>query len=354
MINKYVSKRALELESYKVEPNIQGIALDKNEIPWGLNDNVEKALINRIKAMELNRYPDNSCTDLKKAVSRYTAVDAESICIGNGSDELIHMALQAFIDPGDVIAVQNPTFSMYKIYGTICSARIWEYNLDSNFEMKLDEFINCLQREKPKIVFLCNPNNPTGIKLELQEIEEVLKRVDGIVIVDEAYFEFSGLTAAGLLPDYENLIILRTFSKALGLAGLRIGYMLASPAVISCIERVRSPFNVNTFAQAAAAEVLGNMGKVTERVEMLKSERKRLTALLKELGGLQCFESWSNFILLRSGSAGGIHKRLQEAGIYVRSFSNPVLKDCLRITIGSPSENDSFYEAVKEVMYDGA
>ena len=354
MINRYISERALRLESYKAEPNAQGIALDKNEIPWGLNDNVEEALIKRLKALRLNRYPDNDYANLKKAISKYTSVDTRSICIGNGSDELIHMALQAFTDPGDIIAVQNPTFPMYKVYGTICGVRVWEYNLDGNFEMKSDEFINCIQREKPRIVFLCNPNNPTGIKLELQEIEEILKRIDGIVIVDEAYFEFSGLTAAGLLPGYENLIILRTFSKALGLAGLRVGYMLASPAVISCFERVRPPFNVNTFAQAAAVEVLEDMGKVTERVEIIKGERKRLTALLKGLRGLQCFESWSNFILFRSGSTGKIYERLQEAGIYVRNFSNPVLKDCLRVTIGSPSENDSFYEAVKEVLYDGA
>ncbi len=353
MIDNLFSKRALELESYKAEPKLEGIALDKNEVPWSLDDKVEGALIKRIKAMEFNRYPDSNCTALKTSVSKYTSVDTASIGIGNGSDELISVLLQTFIDPGDTIAVQNPSFSMYKIYGSICGARIWEYNLNSNFKMKLDEFIAGLQKEKPKVIFLCNPNNPTGGKLELTEIEQVLKNTGGIVVVDEAYYEFSGLTAAELLKKYENLIILRTFSKAFGLAGLRIGYMLADPAVISYIDRVRSPFNVNSLAQIAAEEVLQNLDVVKERVEIIKSERERLAKLLAELECLQCFESWSNFILIRSVYAGKIYKGLQNAGIHIRSYSGSVLRDCLRITVGSRSENDKLYETIKEVLYEG-
>lgn len=353
MIDKLVSKKVLELENYKVEPNIQGIALDKNEIPWNLNDKVEEALIRKIKSMEFNRYPDSNCIALKTAISKYTGVGTDSIAIGNGSDELINIVLQTFINPGDTLAIYNPTFSMYKIYGTIWGARIWEYNMDSSFEFKLAEFISCLKKEKPKLVFLCNPNNPTGGRLELSEIEQIVKGLDSIVIVDEAYFEFSGITASGFLSSCDNLIILRTFSKAFGLAGLRAGYILASPSVISYVDRVRSPFNVNVFAQTAAEEVLKNIDAVAERIEVIKSERTRLIALLTEIEGLQCFESWSNFILLRSSFAGKINKRLQKAGIYIRSFSNPILKDCLRITIGSPGENDRLYKVVKEAVYEG-
>lgn len=353
MIDKLVSQKALELESYKAESNIQCIALDKNEIPWSLNEKVEEALIRKIKAMDFNRYPDSGCTALKKAISGYTGINTDSIAVGNGSDELISILLQTFIEPGDTLAVHNPTFAMYKIYGTICGAGILEYDLDSSFGFKLDEYISCLKKEKPKLVFLCNPNNPTGRMLELSEIERIVKALDSVVIVDEAYYEFSGVTAAGLLARYDNLIVLRTFSKAFGLAGLRIGYMLACPSVISYIDRIRSPFNVSTFAQAAAEEVLKNIDRVAERIEIIKSERERLTVLLKELEGLQCFESRSNFILIRSSFAEKIDKRLQEAGICIRSFSNTVLKDCLRITIGSPEENDRLYKAVKEAMYEG-
>ncbi|MEA4847454.1 MAG: histidinol-phosphate transaminase [Clostridiaceae bacterium] len=352
MIDDLISKRALELESYKAENRIQGIALDKNELPWGLDGKVEEVLVKSIKSMEFNRYPDSSCTELKEAISKYAAVDPRSICIGNGSDELINVVLQTFIDPGDAIAVYNPTFSMYKIYGTLCGARVWEYDLDISFDLDLNGFTGCLQKEKPKLVFLCNPNNPTGKGIELPEIEEILKKSGGIVIVDEAYFEFSGVTASGLLSKYDNLIILRTFSKAFGLAGLRIGYMLACPEVISYVDRVRSPFNVNAFAQAAAAEVLKNLDKVAERIEIIKSERERLTSLLSGLKGLQCFESRSNFILIRSPYSKEIGKKLREEGIFIRGFSNPALENCLRVTIGGRQSNDKFYEAVKEVLYE--
>lgn len=354
MVNNLVSKKVLELESYKAEPNMKGITLDKNEIPWSLDGKVKEAVIKRIRAIEFNRYPDSSCTELKKAISKYAAVDTGSIAVGNGSDELISMLLQIFVNPGETIAVFNPSFSMYKIYGSIYGARIWEYNLDENFKVELDEFIHCIQKEKPKVIFICNPNNPTGGRLELPEIEQMLENYAGIAVIDEAYFEFSGLTAAGLLPKYENLIIMRTFSKALGLAGLRIGYMLACPEIINYIDRVRSPFNVNAIAQAAAGVVLENMDIVAERIEAVKRERERMSKLLKELEGLQCFESWSNFLLVRTQYAVEIYKRLRKAGIYIKSFSNPLLKDCLRVTVGSREENDKFYEAIKEVMYGGA
>lgn len=354
MIDNLVSKRVQELKSYKAESRIQGIALDKNELPWGLDDKVEEALIKSIKAMKFNRYPDSDYTELKGEISKYAGIEKQSICVGNGSDELISLVLQAFINPGDTIAIYNPTFAMYRIYGSICGARIWKYDLDGNFELKPDEFIASLQEQKPKLVFLCNPNNPTGKELALSEMEEILKNTAGIVVVDEAYFEFSGVTALGLLSGYDNLIILRTFSKAFGLAGLRIGYMLANPLIISYIDRVRSPFNVNAFAQAAAVEVLKNLDKVMERVELIKSERERLIVLLKQLKGIQCFESKSNFILMRSPYSDEIAERLQKAGIFIRKYSSTKLKDCLRVTVGSRGENDKFYETVKEVLYERA
>jgi histidinol-phosphate aminotransferase len=351
MIDELVSKRVIGLESYKVEPEPQGMILDKNELPWNPDEKVLAAIIESIRTLEFNRYPDNDCTELKTAISRYVGVSTDWISMGNGSDELIYQVLQAFIDPGDVIAVQNPTFSMYKTYGSLCGARVWEYDLGSDFEVELDEFIGCLQKEKPKVTFICNPNNPTGRILEPGDMEKLLERVPGIVVVDEAYFEFSGQTAVKLLSGYGNLIILRTFSKALGLAGLRIGYMLAAPSVIRYIDRVRPPFNVNRFSQIAAAVLLDNLATVEERIEIIKSERKRLTVLFEKLESIQCFPSWSNFILIRSEQAEKIKSSLRESGIYIKSFSNPKLKDCLRITIGSRSDNDKCYEAVKEVLY---
>jgi len=354
MIDKFVSKRALKVESYKAESMFKGVALDKNEIPWDLDDKVKEALIERLRSAGFNRYPDSSCTELKKALARYTGVDDGCIAVGNGSDELISVLLQTFIDPGDTIAVLNPTFSMYKIAGTICGGKVWEFDLDSGFKLNTREFISGLKRQNPRLTILCNPNNPTGGCIEAGEIEEILKEAPGIVIVDEAYYEFSGVTASGLLPEHENLIVMRTFSKALGMAGLRLGYMLASPEIIGYFDRIRSPFNVNTFTQTAAIEVLKNTGLVEERVEVIKRERERLASRLSELEGIRCFESRSNFLLIRVPEAGKVFSKLRADGVLVRSYSDPVLRDCLRVTVGSSEENDRFYETLKEVLYEGA
>ncbi len=352
MIDKLLSQRVQGLESYKPSPSVQGMALDKNEMPWSLDGKVKEMLVEKIKNVDFNRYPDSGCTALKKSISRYTGIDTGSIAVGNGSDELISLLVQTFINPDDIIAVHNPTFSMYKAYGAVCGARISEYDLEENFEMELEEYFNCLNREKPKLVFLCNPNNPTGSCMELKDIERLLEYKEGMVVVDEAYFEFSGITAAGLLSNYDHLIILRTFSKAFGLAGLRVGYMLGSPKVIGYIDRVRSPYNVNSLAQAAAEAALDSIDMVNERVAIVINERDKLYKLLSDIEDITCYRSMSNFIMIRSIHAGKIFRRLQEAGICIRNFSGDRLKDCLRITVGSPEDNMELYKVIKEVCED--
>lgn len=352
MIDRLVSNKVKRLDEYKAEAAIQGIALDKNETPWSLEDKVQEAVFKRLRSMEFNRYPDSSCWELKAAIAGYTGVAPSGITVGNGSDELISLLLQTFINPGETVAMHNPSFSVYKTDATVSGARVWEYNLDKDFGMRLEEFIVCLERENPKLIFLCNPNNPTGSRLEQDELELILKKTSGIVVVDEAYYEFSGVTAAGLLPEYENLVILRTLSKAFGLAALRIGYMLAAPETIGYIDRVRALYNVNAIAQAVAVEVLKNLDTVTERIKLIKSERGRLASRLMELPDLQCFESFGNFLLMRTKYAGLIFDKLLEAGICIRRFSNPALENCIRVTIGTAIENDRFYEAIREVLYE--
>ncbi|MGE5676839.1 MAG: histidinol-phosphate transaminase [Pseudomonadota bacterium] len=352
MVDRFVSDRVKKLDEYKAEAGIQGIALDKNEVPWSLGDKVSEAVFKRLRNMEFNRYPDSSCTELKTSISGYTGVDPSGIAVGNGSDELIGVLLQTFINPGDTVAIHNPSFSVYKTDATVNGAKVWEYDLDKDFGMKLEEFICCLETENPKLIFLCNPNNPTGGRLAPAEVEQILQKASGIVVVDEAYYEFSGLTVAGLLSKYENLIILRTLSKAFGLAALRIGYMLAAPETVGYIDRVRALYNVNAIAQAVAVEVLNNLDIVTERTELLKKERERLASRLRELPSLQCFESFGNFLLMRTQYAGMVFDKLLDAGICIRRFSNPALRDCIRVTLGTPTENDRFYEVIKEVLYE--
>ena len=326
------------------------IDFSANINPLGFSSKIKEAITKNLN--QLSHYPDPESREAKKEISGYFKIDYENIILGNGSTELIYLIVQTLKPKKALVTI--PTFCEYEraLSNNNIPIEFYQSEEELEFSISINKIIS--QLEGIDLVFLCNPNNPTGRRLELSGIEQILNKVSGIVLVDEAYYEFSGLTAAGLLSRYDNLIILRTFSKALGLAGLRVGYMLACPSVVSYIDRVRSPFNVNAFAQAAAVEVLENIDTVTERIEIIKSERKRLTELLTEFESLQCFESWSNFILVRSPYAGEIYKRLQAAGIYIKSFSEPILKDCLRVTIGSRLENDRFYEIVKEVLYEGA
>ncbi|MGE5632296.1 MAG: histidinol-phosphate transaminase [Caulobacteraceae bacterium] len=354
MIDKMISKKAMKLEAYKVEEKVRGILLDKNEAPWNVDDVIRKGIAEKLLSMEFNRYPDNACTELKNELSWYTGAGVDSICIGNGSDELIQITLQTFIDPGDKIVIQSPTFSMYKIYASMCGAEVKEYILNDSFEFDLDAYIEFILKENPKLIIICNPNNPTGGRLEIAELEKILKNYSGIVLVDEAYFEFSGLTAAGLVTMYDNLVVLRTFSKALGIAGLRVGYLLAGSPLVKYFERVRPPYNINAFSQAAAVEVLRNISLVKEKIDEIQAGRDRLTERLMELDGLECFKSWGNFILIRSPRGLEIYKRLKESGVHIKRFGDVLLRNCLRITIGSDAENARLCEIVKEVLYDKA
>lgn len=350
MIDKLVSKRVQSIESYNAENKTEGIILDKNENPWNLDEEVRERIIKMLGDFKYNRYPDSSLSKLKKELSAYAGVSEASVVAGNGSDELIQMVIQTIADPGDTVATQCPTFAMYKLYGSLCGADIKEYMLGDGFDPDAEGYLSFLKRENPKAAIICNPNNPTGRIMKTCEIEKILREFSGILVVDEAYYEFSGITAAGLLDKFENLIILRTLSKAFGLAGLRVGYLIGNPKLISYIERIRAPYNINSFSQAAAVEALKDKDKALAKVNIIKEERNKLTARLMKLKDLECFESWSNFILVRSPRAKDMYMGLEKEGIHVKAFSGPLMKDCLRITVGTPEQNESLYKVLKEVL----
>lgn len=350
MIDKLISKRVKNIEAYNAENKTEGIILDKNENPWNLDEGVRERIVKMLGSFEYNRYPDSSYTELKRELSAYAGVSEASVVAGNGSDELIQMVMQTVANPGDTVATQCPTFAMYKLYGSLCSAEIKEYMLGDSFDPDVEGYISFLKRENPKAAIICNPNNPTGRIMKTCEIEKVLKEFSGLLVVDEAYYEFSGITAVGLLDKYENLIILRTLSKAFGLAGLRVGYLIGNPKLISYIERIRSPYNINSFSQAAAVEALKNRDKAMIKINLIKEQRNKLTARLTELENLECIESWSNFILVRSQRTKDIYMALEKEGIHVKAFSSPIMKNCLRITVGTPEQNESLYKVLKEVL----
>jgi histidinol-phosphate aminotransferase len=243
-----------------------------------------------------------------------------NIFVGNGSDEIIHLIMLAFINKGDVVAYPHPSFAMYSVYSKIAGAVEIPVRLREDYNYDVDSFIKVIEKYQPKLVFLCNPNNPTGSVIEREDIIKIIQKSNGIVVVDEAYFEFYGNTIVDAINEFENLIVLRTLSKAFGLAGLRVGYAVANENILKYLNLVKSPYNINSLSQIIALKVL-RTDVLKERINYILEERKRLIKELGKIPGVKVYPSKTNFILVKFKDADYVYKGLLERGILVRDFS---------------------------------
>ena len=272
-------------------------------------------------------------------------VNPEGLLFGNGSDELIYYLIITF---GGPVSYPVPTFSMYGIISQTLGEKKIELPLDKDFDLDVDGFLKALRKEKPKLVFLSSPNNPTGNCFSTERILKIIEASRGIVIVDEAYQPFSSET--GMLPllkDYRNLVIMRTLSK-IGLASLRLGFMLGDPEIIREVNKVRLPFNVNSFSQAIAAAALKKKKEFRASIKNIVTERERLLEEMPKADGVIPFPSEANFILFRVEDPDYVYASLLKKGILVRNIKNAV-PGCLRVTVGTPKENTAFLKALNEI-----
>ncbi|MCL1616122.1 histidinol-phosphate transaminase [Bacteroides sp. ET71] len=298
-----------------------------------------------------NRYPDPLQWDLKKSLSRLKGVAPERIFLGNGSDEAIDLVFRAFCEPREdnVVAIE-PTYGMYLVCAEINEVEYRKVLLDEHFQFSADKILNAAD-EHTKLIFLCSPNNPTGNDLNHSEIERLLHRFDGIVVLDEAYNDFSEQPSfLKRLDDFSNLIVLQTFSKAWGCAAIRLGMAFASADIISVLTKIKYPYNVNQLTQQQAMEMLHRYYEIERWVTTLKEERDHLE---KEFLKLPCvqkvFPSNANFFLVRVTDAVQIYKYLVEEGIIVRNRHTVALcGNCLRITVGTKMENETLIRALKK------
>jgi histidinol-phosphate aminotransferase len=297
-----------------------------------------------------NRYPDPLQWDVKKKLSTVKNVKAENILLGNGSDECIDLLIRAFCDPGvDNIIICPPTYGMYEVYANINQVAINEVPLLSNFQLNL-EGLEAVINAQTKLIFLCSPNNPTGNSLHREDIEMVLNNFDGIVVVDEAYINYSRQRSfLTELTDYPNLVVMQTFSKAWGLAALRLGMAFASEDIIQVLNKIKPPYNINAATQELALKALDHLDDVNAMIRETVQERE---ALMKELVNIQriqkVFPSDANFLLVKMEGATAVYDYLKSQGIIVRNRSNIVLcEDSLRITIGTPQQNQTLIAALK-------
>ncbi len=332
----------------------QIVKLDLNENLYGASPLALQALANLSSS---HIYSDPDCSALRCALANFTGVKANSLVIGNGADELIDLVVNVMLDPGDCVIICPPAFSMYSLCALLHQGQVIETPRLPNFQLDLPAIRSAIEKEHPKVIFITSPNNPDGSLIDSNDLDALLT-LPILVVVDEAYIEFtedSGRLGKRLsricqVPNRENLVVLRTFSKWAGLAGLRIGYGAFPDWLIPVIWNVKLPYNVNAAAEAAALASLQDLDVLSERVGWIQVERKRLFSALSRFPFIYPYPSQANFLLCRvtGRSAADLYKNLLDQGILIRYFGAPPLTDCIRISIGRPQDNDRLLEALEK------
>lgn len=298
---------------------------------------------------ELNRYPDSTQKELKEKLAAFKNVSPKQIAVGNGSDELIDLIVKVFCEPKkDAILMMNPSFAMYGFYASVNENKVVKLNLDENFGIDKEEFLKISNEEKPKVFFLCSPNNPTGNSIE--DIEFYIQNFEGIVVVDEAYIEFSGKKSCiELLEKFPNLIILQTFSKAWGMAGARVGIGYASEEIIQLINTVKSPYNVNSLSLNKISELITNKEFIKSNTENTLNEISWLRNELKAINYIKkVFPTDANFFLIQFENVDKVYQKLLENEI-LTSKRSPQIPDCIRINVGNREENNKLINILKSI-----
>jgi histidinol-phosphate aminotransferase len=344
-IKKLTKPNILSLQAYHAEEIPCRVKLDANESPYGLSPKL--SVLKRQKVFEgLNRYPDPEAKSLKKFIAREFKVKPENILLGNGSDELIFYLITTF---GGPVLYPVPTFSMYSIISQALGEENVEILLDKEFDIDSERFLKTIKKKKPKLIFLSSPNNPTGNSFSSQKILKIIKAAPSLVVVDEAYQAFSSKKSfVPLLKKYKNLVILKTLSK-IGLAGLRIGFMIARPDIIKEVNKVRLPFNLNALSQKIAVEALKQKKLTQSYINSIISERERLFKEMGKMKNIKPYLSDANFILFKVKHADKIYKNLLKKGILVKNMKG-IINGCLRVTVGTPAENATFLKILKQLL----
>lgn len=299
-----------------------------------------------------NRYPDPHQKKLKEKIAEIKKVGTDQIFLGNGSDEAIDLLIRAFCEPAiDEVLIPQPTYGMYSVCAAINNVKVNEVKLSPTFDLDIKSTLEAITSQT-KLIFLCSPNNPSGNLLSANRVIEIVKNFDGLVILDEAYIDFSESDSfTAKLKDYANLVILQTLSKAWGLAGIRLGMCFASQAIISVLHKIKPPYNISGATQEIALDHLNDCKRKMENVNEILFQRASLAKGLASLKSVtKIYPSDANFILARMNNAKQVYQNLLTTGIVVRDRSNVLLCDnCLRISVGTPLENQKLLEALKRI-----
>ncbi|MBI4456163.1 MAG: histidinol-phosphate transaminase [Acidobacteria bacterium] len=346
---KKIKPEILRISAYHLKPQPCQIKLNQNENPFDVPEFIKVLLAEKILQRSWGRYPDFHATELCRKLAAHTGWIPGGITVGNGSNELLQIVLHLVLERGKKLLLVTPTFALYRIMGLSNAAAVLEVPFEDFSCFPRGGLLEAIDKERPDAMVLCSPNNPTGTLLESDVLREVLELTDGLVVLDQAYHEFSGYHGVDLLHRNPHLIITRTFSKAMAAAGLRIGYLLGHPEVIEQINKVKLPYNINFMTLAAAEALLDNLDCFLEPIQELIRERQRLYNEMSEIQGVEVFPSRANFILFRMKDTARVFTNLRQKGILIRDVSSVRgLENCLRVSVGLPEENLEFLRVLRE------
>lgn len=356
--NQIIRPEILALSAYHVPPASGMVKLDAMENPYSLPPELRDEIAQLVADAPINRYPDASAASLKASLRQALAIpDGMDIMLGNGSDEIIQIIALAFARPGAVLMSVEPAFVMFRMTAVFAGMKYAGVPLNADFSLDMDAMFAAIARHQPAVIFIAYPNNPTGNLFDSEAISRIIEAAPGVVVVDEAYHVFADASFMGKLAQYPNLLLMRTLSK-LGLAGLRLGLLAGRPEWLIQLEKLRLPYNIGVVTQLIAEKVLQHHDVLMQQAAAIKAERAIMGERLEALNGIEVFPTDANFILFRvareddGNEANRVFLGLKERGILIKNLDgyHPLLKNCLRVTVGKPDENTKFLMALQVLL----
>ncbi len=346
-------QEVLDLQAYPLSNSTDMVKLDAMENPYPLPQSLREEIARLVADAAINRYPDADAQRLKASIRAVTGLPQSlDVLLGNGSDEIIQLLALAVAKPGATLLSVEPSFVMYKMIAAFTGMQYVGVPLTEDFALDLPAMLTAMQQHQPALVFLSYPNNPTGNLFDAEAIAQIIEAAPGLVVVDEAYYAFANASLMPMLTRYPNLLVMRTFSK-LGMAGLRLGFLVGSKAWLAQLEKLRLPYNINVLTQRVAEKLLQYHDVLLRQTEQIKQDRAWLYERLVGVADVRPYMSDANFILFRVMHADKIFQRLKKRGVLIKNLnkSHPLLVDCLRVTVGTPQENEQFIRGLQESIH---